>query len=168
MNMSLHRQRGSALVEMAIVLVLFLMIVFAVLEFSIAIVRSAELTEATRDGLRYAIVNDPVNGLILPSCAGVGGTDVGNANCTSANCPDLIAGMANIAPIINTQGDISVNVKYTCPVSGHVDRDDVYLVTVTVSGAKHYLSVPGILGMDVTINLQTFKSTRLSEDLNTI
>ena len=83
------------------------------------------------------------------------------------SCPGLIARMANNAPFINTQEGIIVNVKYTCPVSGYIDRDDVYLVTVTVSGAKHYLTVPGILGLGVAINLQTFKSTRLSEDLHT-
>jgi hypothetical protein len=76
-------------------------------------------------------------------------------------------GMANFAPIINVQSGISVTVEYTCPASGFIDRNDVYLVTVTVSGAKHYLTVPGVLGLDVEISLQPFKSTRLSEDLHT-
>ena len=67
MNTKLHRQKGSTLVEMALVLILFLMVIFAVMEFSIAIVRSAQLTEATRGGLRYAITNDPVKGIKLPT-----------------------------------------------------------------------------------------------------
>ena len=165
MSMKLHRQKGSTLVEMALVLILFLMIIFAVMEFSIAIVRSAQLTEATRGGLRYAITNDPVKGITLPTCTA--GVTIPTQECNSVSCPDLIAGMVNIAPIINTQEGIIVNVKYTCPVSGYIDRDDIYLVTVMVSGAKHYLTVPGIFGLGVAINLQTFKSTRLSEDLHT-
>lgn len=156
--MKLRKQKGSTLVEMAIVLIIFLMVVFAVLEFSIAIVRSAQLTEATRYGLRHAIVNDPIG--TLPSCPG-GTSDPVDASVEMRN------GMANFAPIINIQSDISVTVEYVCPVSGYVERDDVYLVTVAVSGAKHYLTVPGVLGLDVTMDLQTFKSTRLSEDLHT-
>ena len=170
MNMRLHRQNGSTLVEMALVLILFLVIVFAVMEFSIAIVRSAQLAEATRGGLRYAIVNDVANGITLPTCIGEDVDD--EVICTSASdsCPEMITGMANIAPLISTQEGMegfSVKVKYTCPVSGYIDRDDLYLVTVTVSGAKHYLTVPGILGWGIAIDLQTFKSTRLSEDLHT-
>ena len=165
MNMRLHRQNGSTLVEMALVLILFLIIIFAVIEFSIAIVRSAQLAEATRDGLRYAITNDPLG--TLPSCLGGASDPVDAKACGSNSCVKMINGMARIAPLINTQSDIKVEVKYTCPVSGYIDRNDTYLVTVTVSGAKHYLTVPGILGLGITINLQTFKSTRLSEDLHT-
>ena len=166
MNMRLHRQKGAALVEMAIVLLLFLMIVFAVLEFSIAMLRSAQLAEATRYGLRYAIVNDPL--VELSACPDMDATEVPDVKeCGTEDCEGLIEGMANIAPMINIQDDINVTVKYTCPASGYVERDDLYLVTVTVSGAKYYPAVPGILGLGVAIDLQAFKSTRLSEDLHT-
>lgn len=163
--MSLHRQKGGALVEMAIVLLFFLMIIFTVIEFSIAIFRSAQLANATGAGLRYAIVNDAVNGITLPTCLG---SDLDmEVTCDSGSCPDLIGRMAEIAPIINVQAGINVKVNYVCPVSGYIDHDELYLVTVTVSDAKHYLSVPGVLGLDVPIDLQTFKSTRFSEDLHT-
>ena len=165
MNMRLHRQKGAALVEMAIVLILFLMIIFAVLEFSIAMLRSAQLTEATRYGLRYAIVNDPLTE--LSACPDMGTTgDIDVKECGTEGCEDMITGMANIAPMINIQDDIDVTVKYTCPASS-VEHNGLYLVTVTVSGAKYYPAVPGILGLGVAIDLQTFKSTRLSEDLHT-
>ncbi|MCK5003103.1 MAG: pilus assembly protein [Gammaproteobacteria bacterium] len=164
MNMSLHRQKGGSLVEMAIVLILFLMIMLAVMEFSITIFRSAQLAEATRYGLRHAIVNDPLG--TLPSCPG---GDSETTPCDSTSCPDLIDGMANFAPmIIDQEGDeLVVTVEYTCPGSGYLDQDGLYLVTVTVTGAKRYLAVSGILGLGVAIDLQDFKSTRLSEDLHT-
>ncbi len=164
MNIRLHRQKGASLVEMSLVIVLFLVIVFAVVEFSIAIVRSAQLAEATGQGVRYAIVNDPLTGLSACTSAGV----VATINCDSGSCPGMIERMANIAPIINVQSDIDVVVEYTCPDSTYIERDDLYLVTVTVSGAKHYLTVPGILGWGLAVDLQTFKSTRLSEDLQTV
>lgn len=165
MNMRLHRQKGASLVEMAIVLLVFLMVIFAVLEFSMAIVRSAQLAEATRAGLRYAIVNDPPSGITLPSCIDSNNLS-DDEDCDSGSCPEMIESMVKIAPFINTQSDIVVNVKYTCPASDYIEHD-VYLVAVNVSGAKHNLVVPGILGLGVALNLQTFKSTRLSEDLHT-
>lgn len=168
MNMRLHRQKGASLVEMAIVLLVFLMVIFAIFEFSIVIVRSAQLTEATRGGLRYAIVNDPLTE--PPACTGAGAftqCDSGTGDCRPDEMNNMITGMANIAPFINTQSDIVVNVKYTCPASGTVDHNGLYLITVTVSGAKYNFIVPGILGLGMSMDLQEFKSTRLSEDLHT-
>lgn len=150
------------MVEMAIVLLLFLMIVFAIMEFSIAIVRSAQLAEATRGGVRYAIVNEPLTA--LPACI-TAGTAV-SVDCDAGSCPDLIKRMAQISPLINVQ-NIQVTVKYTCADETYMDQNQLYLVTVTISGAKHHLTVPGVLGLDATVNLQTFGSTRLSEDLHT-
>ena len=157
--MRLHRQKGSSLVEMALVLIFFLMIIFAALEFSIAMIRSAQLTEAARAGVRYAIVNNPQTELTAcPSADAIAGAD-----------PTLIAIIASKAPQINTQPGINVEVKYSCPpASGSLERDDIYLVTVTISGAKYDLIVPGILGLDVEIFFGDFKSTRLSEDLHTV
>lgn len=150
------------MVEMAIVLLLFLMIIFAIMEFSIAIVRSAQLAEATRGGVRYAIVNDSLAD--LSACIDAGTTV--SVDCDASNCPGLIERMALISPLINVQ-NIDVTVKYTCPNSEYVDHNQLYLVTVTIAGAKHHLTVPGIFGIDATVNLQTFESTRLSEDLHT-
>ncbi len=162
--MHIERNRGSTLVEMAIVLLLFLMIIFAVLEFSIVMIRSAQLTEATRAGLRYAIVNSPL--AEIPVCTGAG--TITTVSCDVDSCPDMIEDMINIAPIIGVQDDsVNVTLDYTCPTSSSILEEDLYLVTVTVSGAKNHLVIPGILGLDVTINLEDFKATRLSEDLHT-
>jgi Flp pilus assembly protein TadG len=158
MKIRLQKQKGSSLVEMSIVLLVFLMVILAVMEFSIAIYRSAQLNDATRYGLRYAIVNDPAG--TLPTCPG------GMATTVNAS-EEMINGMASLAPIITDQSDIEVKVKYSCPVSGYIDSDDVYLVTVSISGARHYLTVPEVLGLDATIDFPEFKSTRLSEDLHT-
>ena len=54
-----NRQRGAALVEMAIVILVFLVLVFGIIEFARAIFEWSRLVEATRAGARYAIVNDP-------------------------------------------------------------------------------------------------------------
>lgn len=158
MRMRLHKQKGSTLVEMSIVLLLFLMVILAVMEFSIATYRSAQLVEATRDGLRYAIVNDPIGP--LPACPG------GTVEPVDASV-EMINRMANFAPIINDQSDIGVKVEYTCPASGYIGSNDIYLVTVRVSGVKYYLNFPVVLGLNVAIDFPEFKATRLSEDLHT-
>ena len=160
--MNLHNQKGTSMVEMAIVLLLFLMIIFAIMEFSIAVVRSAQLAEATRGGVRYAIVNDPLTD--LTACIDAGTTI--SVDCDAGSCSGLIERMALISPLINVQ-DIEVTVKYSCPDSEYLDHNQLYLVTVSVSGAQHHLTVPGVFGLNATVNLQTFQSTRLSEDLHT-
>lgn len=146
------------MVEMSIVLIIFLMVIFAIMEFSIATYRSAQLHDVARHGVRFAIVNDPVG--TLPSCPG------GAATTVDASV-EMLDEMAKFAPIINTQSDIEVKVEYSCPASGYIDSDDIYIVTVKVSGAKHYLTVPGVLGLNASIDFPEFKSTRLSEDLHT-
>jgi Flp pilus assembly protein TadG len=50
------QQRGSATVEMAIVLPLLLLLVFGVAEFGIALYRQEVLTNASREGARAGIV----------------------------------------------------------------------------------------------------------------
>lgn len=54
-----NRQQGAAMVEMAIVITLFLVLVFGIIEFALVIFHVSLLDEATRAGARYAIVNDP-------------------------------------------------------------------------------------------------------------
>lgn len=165
MNMRLHRQKGASLVEMAIVLLLFLMIIFAIFEFGLVMFRSAQLAEATHGGLRYAIVNDPLTE--LPSCIDADTFTQCETGSCSGETDDMIARMAAIAPLINQAGT-TVTVKYSCPASGSLDHDGLYLTTVMVSGAKYIFMIPGILGLDTAMNLQEFKSTRLSEDLHTV
>ncbi|MDT8453417.1 MAG: hypothetical protein RQ936_11910, partial [Gammaproteobacteria bacterium] len=123
-------------------------------------VRSAQLAEATRGGVRYAIVNEPLTA--LPTCI-TAGTAV-SVDCGTDSCEGLIERMAQISPLIQ---DDQVTVKYTCADDTYMDQNQLYLVTVTISGAEHHLTVPGVLGLDATVNLQTFESTRLSEDLHT-
>jgi hypothetical protein len=141
------------------------MIIFAVIEFSLATFRSAQLAEATGVGLRYAIVNNPLGS--LPSCPEDVSAPIDAKLCGTSSCEGMINEMAAFSPIINTQGDISVTVQYSCPVVGYLTREDVYLVTVTVTNARYDFIVPGILGLGTSITLQDFKSTRLSEDLHT-
>jgi len=51
--------RGAAMVEMAIVISLFLVMVLGIIEFAMAFFDWSRTVEATRAGARYAIVHSP-------------------------------------------------------------------------------------------------------------
>jgi Flp pilus assembly protein TadG len=60
-NQQTERQRGAAMVEMAIVLPLLLLLVFGIIEFGRLYNSQVTLTHAAREGIRdYAIFQDPV------------------------------------------------------------------------------------------------------------
>lgn len=52
-------QGGTALVEFAITFLIYLLLIFAIIEFGMLIFDATRLAEGTRTGARYAIVNDP-------------------------------------------------------------------------------------------------------------
>jgi Flp pilus assembly protein TadG len=54
--MNFKKQEGAAIVETAIILPLFLLLVFGVIEFSIALYDKAMITNASREGARAGIV----------------------------------------------------------------------------------------------------------------
>ncbi len=63
-NTPVHRRnprRGAALVEMALVLPLFLMVVLGIIEFGRAMMVCQMVTNAAREGARRAIIEDSTN-----------------------------------------------------------------------------------------------------------
>jgi len=90
MNLSHRRhysqgQRGQALVESALILMLFLMTLIAALDFSQVLFTHQMLVERTRSGLRWGMIHawdgsgDAIANMILynQSTAGTGGTFMG-------------------------------------------------------------------------------------------
>ncbi len=89
---SKDQERGAVAVEMAILLPLLLLILIGILEFGRVLNVQVSLTEAAREGARYAAIHhsDPgldVQGTALaaaPTLAGLGVTVTDNASsCTS-------------------------------------------------------------------------------------
>lgn len=56
-NFSLRIRRGAALVEMAAVVVVFLMLLFGIIEYCRFLFVKQLVTNATREGARFAVVN---------------------------------------------------------------------------------------------------------------
>lgn len=163
-----RRQAGATMVEMAITLPLFLTLVFGIFEFALVIFDFTRAVESTRSGVRYAIVNNPVTDLSGMDCTThAPGSEVSptTASCATADCDAMVSRMRSLYPLLD--GD-NVNVVYECSFTGFVDNPNpVMQVTVSIVGQEHPMMLPGLLGLDATLTLPSFASTRTSEDMYT-
>src|SRR5438046_10611008 len=82
-------QRGQAMVEFALTIVLLMLMMFAVLELSIFIYTYSVLANAAKEGVRYAIVHGTDNS--TPSGPSSG----------SASSPPCTASSSNVTNVVN-------------------------------------------------------------------
>lgn len=163
LRVSRRCQHGVALVETAITLALFLMLVFAILEFSMAYFAWARTNEAARDGLRQAIVSNPVANISGVSCPGWE-TEVA---CTGADCATLLAAVQRVAPFVSGE---QVFVGYACGDAGNPARTGELMipeVTVEIRNVQYEFIVPVLLGVDTPMTLPPARAARTGEDLFT-
>lgn len=157
------RQAGAALVEMAITILLFLLLVFGIIEISLALFTWVRATEGARDGARYVIVHDPVTSLSALSCPG--GTPV--VKTCSSGCSALMTTISRAAPFV---AGSQVKVTYACSDAGDPGRPAELLipeVTVEISGLSYPFAVPTLIGLGSSLSLPTVRTTRTGEDLFT-
>lgn len=160
----MHAQSGAAMVEMAIVLSLFMAIIFAIVEFSLAYFTWHRASEGTREALRQAVVSSPATGAPLDlTCPG--GAEV--VTCNTAACEPILDVIQGMAPFVD--GD-QVTITYACSDAGDPDRPDAIAipeVSIEVSGLSYTFAVPGIIGLDAVLQLPDVKASRTGEDLYT-
>lgn len=173
-----HDSRGAALVEMAIVVTLFLVLIFGIIEFARALFSWGVAVEATRAAARYAIVNTTVGN--LPTCPG--GADVTySVNFDDCTCPQPSGGAES--PLCGIVGSMclaryalrtenaQVNVTYRCSNAGFSGAPRglrPYEIEVGTSGFEHHFSaIWGLLGFGEYWEVPSFSTTRLTEDLET-
>ena len=160
--LSRKREQGATMVEMALTLPLFLLLIFAIIEFALVIFTWTRAVDATRAGARYAIVNDPVTDVSSLDCSAVTNVSV---TCDSANCTGLMNQMNALYQDLQAA---NVTVRYGCSSTGFSGNPRaVRGVTVSIVGQEYALVLPGVIGLDPTLTLPPFTSTRVSEDLNT-
>lgn len=191
-NRHTKHQRGAALVEMAIVILVFLMLVFGVIEFARAIFEWSRLVEATRAGARYAIVNDPacdIYGTTEGDVCDGGPLDCDSTdplertrvvtvagNCTipgsytidDADCA-IVESMRHMQPLIASSAGANVQISYTCSDAGYSElENNIPVITLSTSGVDFIFVVPSLLGVDATVTMPPFETTRTGEDLGTV
>lgn len=166
-----YRQAGAAMVEMAIVLSIFLMLMLGIVEFSMAYFSWHRASEGARDGLRYAIVSSPVSDVDGDGMADLPLVCPGPAivvpACTSDVCQPLLQRVQRVAPDVRGS---QVSVTYACSDAGNPERPAEILIpeiTVRLTGLVYTFAVPGIIGLGTTLNLPDVTITRTGEDLYT-
>lgn len=163
------RCAGSSMVEMAIVVVLFFGLVFAIIEFAMAVFYANRLIEATRAGARFAVVSSPLVGdLDTFTCATLPSDytacDSGNAACTALGA---VMGAVVDVPLER------IMYRYRCTEIGGASVAPVYSVSIKVSGMKYQPILPNLfvisnpdskMGSTFEIDMPEFETTRTSED----
>ena len=135
-TLSRKRERGSTMVEMAITLPLFLLLIFAIIELALVIFTWTRAVDATRAGARYAIVNDAVTDISSLDCSAVTNMTV---TCDSANCTDLMAEMNSLYQDLEAA---NVTVRYGCSSTGFSGNPrPVREVSVSIVGQEYELSL---------------------------
>ena len=128
-----HRyQYGAAMVEMALSIPLFLVLVFGILEFGVAVFNWSLVIEATRSGARYAIVSNE-------ECAGVNDMVCSESETSSpVECKGLTTGSPMLAEMRSIKPNIAdgtVSITYSCSDAGFSERPrPVLKVTVETVG----------------------------------
>ncbi|MES9858476.1 MAG: TadE family protein [Sedimenticola sp.] len=185
-SLPFKQQRGAATVEAAIVMMLFLALVFAIIEFAFALLKYEQSVEATRAGARVAMVSDPVCDLFGDLAGSVTdcplNCDLGStSNYIRINCNDsgvacgaadppsgLLGAMVRMLPELAPE---NVNLIYACSGAGFEQRPiPVPSITVSIEGITHPLILPTLFGFEAGLSwdIPPFSSTRLGEDLETV
>lgn len=162
------RQRGTALVENALTMVVFLMMVMAIIEFSLLMYVWTRGVEAAREVSRLAIVSTPAANLGNLDCEGGTVTEL-TANCSgNAQCDSLVARAVAFLPQVEAD---NVTITYRCSGAGFDGRPESMLipeVVVEITGLNYDLIIPSLIGFPRTWDLPSMTSTRTGEDMETV
>jgi Flp pilus assembly protein TadG len=124
--------RGGAMIEFALVLPIFIVLVFGIIEFSILFYNKAVITNASREGARYGIIER------VPTYA----TTAQIIAYTKERCEDhlITFGTPGEEPVVTAT-----------PSANPPDTGD--LLTVEVSYLYTYLVLSSLLNINQTVNL---------------
>ena len=140
-------QAGTSIVEAALVLPVFFLLLMGIFEFAIVFSAYHSMEGAAREGARTAVVPNPNSGYTLPS----------NSTVANAVCAKLQAGVFGANNVSACNGG-AVNTTAACPANGvppsKLTLENVYVSTCTVAvpegGTENYIQVA------VHRNLQLF------------
>lgn len=116
-----NREKGAAAVEFALILPLLLLMLFLIIEFSIALYDKAVITNASREGARMGIVMQPAP---RPGAGAISAT-------VNAYCATNLISFGPATPV--------TAVSATCVNPGD-------LLTVNVSYTYSFLVLPNFMG----------------------
>ena len=156
-------ERGATMVEFAIVIVVFMLLVMGGFEFGRMIFEWGRTVEATRIGVRTAVVSTPPAGCLSGgrlnlSCPG--GSPV---ICAPAIDSPILLAMQRISPTIQAA---NVNITYACSGAGFELRPTpVPVITVEAQNLTFEPVVAGLLGLPTQIPVPGFASSQTGESM---
>jgi len=111
-----NRERGSALVEGALIFFVFTLMMIAVVDFGQFLFIHQTLTERAREGVRYGIVNDPTNATSIQNVVLYGQASGGSVPNSPTNSDVGIFGVLRSHVVVSATGtsgtdDYRLNVK---------------------------------------------------------
>ena len=132
--------RGSVIVEMAVLLPVILLLALATIEFSSALVAYKRLVNQTRTAARWLSTQTPGQGHVAAICMVKYGNMSGNTPCSG----NLI--LPNLSSATVTINDATTNAStHRAQMTGAPGAVAINLVTVTISGYRHPLILGGFL-----------------------
>jgi hypothetical protein len=157
-------ERGSTIVEFAVVAALFFMILISIIEFSRLLYTHNALTDAARRGARYAALNKEADAACVKNVVIYGESHVDKNNGCAATG----------SPLINHLEDTNIDIKYEGADTDN-DPDDLIpidtmygtnlgTVTVTVENFNFNLLVPY---MGLQLAMPAYTTTLTSESAGT-
>lgn len=165
----LSYQRGVALVENALTMAVFLMVVMAIIEFSLLMYVWSRGAEAARSASRFAIVSDAILNLDDLDCEEGGETTEISSSCDgNSACDDL---MERVNAFLPQAAPENVEVSYRCSGAGFDGRPvDLLIpeVMVEINNVAYQLIIPSLLGLPRDWVLPSMTSTRTGEDMETV
>ena len=160
-------ERGATMVEFAIVIVVFMLLVMGGFEFGRMIFEWGRTVEATRIGVRTAVVSTPpagcrdANGKLTLTCPG-GSCGPENPDAGSA----VLLAMQRIQPKIEAA---NVELTYACSGAGFALRPTpVPVITVEVQNLTFEPVVAGLLGLPTQIPVPGFASSQTGESMRNL
>lgn len=125
-----QRERGSALVEGALIFLVFTMMMIGVVDFGQFLFIHQTLTERARQGVRYGVVNDPTDATSIQNVVLYGQASGGSVPTTASS------GDAGIFGVLRSQVVVSAPDSAT----------DDYRLTVKIQNYAYTIYSPLIYG----------------------
>lgn len=144
-------QRGTSMAEFAIIAGVFFLVIIGIIEFGRLFYTHNALTDATRRGVRYAVLH-PKNATCVKNVVVYGETHIDPATC---------APLSGSSPLINGLSASHVSVLYDPSASFGLNKGTA---TVSITGYTFNLGIPFI---GKTLNMPAYASTLTAESAGT-
>jgi Flp pilus assembly protein TadG len=136
-----HRQEGQAAVEFALVVVFLVVLLVSILEMTMFIYTYSALTNAAKEGVRYAIVHGASAGTVIPSPV------------TSLSTPCATPATGTVLSTVQTYAALSLHNTSTMSINAcYPDGDNKPGSAVQVRVSYPYQPIFGLRWASVTVS----------------